>query len=42
VLMAWFVAGVILLLRELPGEAADHHMEERSGHIDLPTSNQMR
>jgi hypothetical protein len=38
VLMAWFVAGVILLLRTLPGEAAHSIEEERTGRIDQPTA----
>jgi hypothetical protein len=41
VLMAWFVAGIILLLRELPGEIADSTREEFSGHSDQPTARQV-
>jgi hypothetical protein len=41
VLLAWFVAGVILLLRELPGEIADSTEEEHIGRIDQPTGKQM-
>jgi hypothetical protein len=42
VLMAWFVAGVILLLRELPGEIAVSNEGEHTGQIDQPTAKQWR
>jgi hypothetical protein len=38
VLMAWFVAGTILLLRELPSKIADSNEEECTGRIDQPTA----
>ena len=41
VLMAWFVAGTILLLRKLPSEIASSNEEDRIGHIDQPTTRQM-
>jgi hypothetical protein len=37
-LMAWFVAGITLLLRELPGEFADSNEGERTEHIDPPAA----
>jgi hypothetical protein len=42
VLMAWFVAGVVLLLRELPGAIADSNKEERAGRIDPPAARPCR
>ena len=37
VLMAWFVGGVILLLRELPGETVALNEEGSARHIEQPT-----